>query len=153
LKTINKHNRYYLFLKTTNEVAKTKLLIYYYVLITYLAICSLIVQLNQTQPIVRFYFAFLICWVVFVVSFINTILSSVSLAIHNSYPLLCELIAKHSSRMKINLKLKLINLIEKLSKKRMGFTCYDCFTFCYFELFIFYVNLISTYILFYGLMK
>jgi hypothetical protein len=148
-----KHNSYYIFLKSANKVVKSKLFIYYYVIMTCIAIYILLIQSNQTQPLFRYFLYFMLFWVLFVVSCLNTILSSVSLSIHKLYPLLCGLFAKHSSKMNINLKYKLINLLEKLSKMGIGFTCYDCFTFCYFELFIFCFNLMSTYMLFYELMN
>jgi hypothetical protein len=132
---------------------KIKLLIYYYMFIPIIDICILLIQSNQTQPIIRYFFYILIFWILLVTAIMNTILSSLSLAINDSYPLLFGLLAKHSLEIYNNLKLKLINLIEKLSKKRIGFTCNDCFTFCYFELFVFYVNLVLTYILIYGLNK
>ena len=116
-------------------------------------ICILLIQSNQTQLIVRYLFCVILFWSLFLTTIVNTILSSVSLTINDSYPLLCGLLAKHSLEIYNNLKFKLINLIEKLSKKRIGFTCNDCFTFCYFELFVFYVNLVLTYVLIYDLTK
>jgi hypothetical protein len=109
--------------------------------------CIVIIQRNDINSVIRYFVCYYLFCNLSIVYIYNSIVCSVPLAIHSSYRILNDLFVKQSMKMNYNLKFKLINIIEKLSKKKIGFTCYDCLTFDYFELVIFYANLIAAYIL------
>ena len=64
------------------------------------------------------------------------ILCSLSKAAHSSYLPLNLIMANNKIKVNIHIKCKILTLIEKLTKPKIGFTCLDTFTFADLQIFI-----------------
>lgn len=80
---------------------------------------------------------------------LNSTMSLIPNAAHQPYGKLNSLIAK--KRIRLNHKLKVCALIERLSGPVIGLYCYELFPFTNYEFYLYVANCVKIFILFVGL--
>jgi hypothetical protein len=151
VKRLSEHENNTKFLNAINKLFKTKFMVYYYIGIPFIDLFLILVMDNQIKPAMRILVMLPIINSTLPVLAINYMISSVSTSAHSPFAILNSLIAKSKNNMPVmpvSLRLKVIQLIDKLSGPKIGFTCYDFFTFANFELFLFYSNVSASFFLF-----
>ena len=147
---LSEHNDCCRLINAINEWMKYLLFAYYYLIVPAIDLFILII-IREHSMILKLSIAGLAGLAISNLFILNYVLSSISSKAHSSYRLLNSLfVRKHLS---LRLKLKILSLIEKLSGPVIGIYCYDLFPFTNYELYIFTVNCISNFILFYGLFE
>ena len=134
--------------RITNEINtwfRFIVLDYYYLIVPAIDL-SLVYLFNETNQVYRLTVWFFLNLFIVQVFYLNYFLSEISRSAHSCYVNLNSLIAKY--RFNRNLKLKVLNLIERLSGPVIGIYCYDLFPFTNYEFYLFVMNCVLNFILF-----
>ena len=118
--------------------------IYYFLIIPFIDL-AIIVVINESNIFYKSSIgsvAFIVIINLFVFNYMSALVSSEA---HNSYTILNSIIASKS--FKLNLNLKTLTLIERLSGPEIGFYCLDLFPLNNYEFYIFCVNCAKNFIL------
>ncbi len=108
-------------------------------------------ELNGIMRIMFIILFFGSCFIFFCWSYtMSYTMSLIPTAAVRPYQALNSIIARKS--LKLKLKLKVCQLIEKLSGPVIGLYCYEFFPFTSYEVYLYVTNCVSNFILFMGLL-
>ena len=123
---------------------------YYYLIVPSIDL-AILSYIRETKFIPKLMVGSITSLIIVNLFIVNYLLSSIAREAHSSYQLLNTLIVRKN--LGLRLKLKILSLIEKLSGPVIGIYCYDLFPFTNYELYIFTINCILNFMLFYNLLN
>ncbi len=147
---INDHNFCCQISSRIDEKMKILIAIYYYVSVPFMGLLLICVLLDEINANIRFVLLVFLINSCLVLLYLAYAMSLVPIAAISPYQRLNSIITRKT--VNINLKLKVFQLIEKLSGPVIGFYCYEFFPFTNYEIYIYVVNCVMYFILFRGLM-
>ena len=132
-----------------NSWMKNILFVYYYLIVPAIDI-AIIYILNEHLVVIRN----LVIFITFVLTFnlfvFNYLLSTIGTEAHKCYSYMNTVFVK--SGISFETRLKVSNLIERLSGPLIGIYCFDLFPFTNYEFYLFFVNCVSNFLLFFELL-
>ncbi len=132
-----------------NGKAKYLICLLYYLSVPVLDLLIIIVIFDGMHIINRFLSIIVALAVTSFLLILNSTMSLIPNAAHQPYGKLNSLIAK--KRIRLNHKLKVCALIERLSGPVIGLYCYELFPFTNYEFYLYVANCVKIFILFVGL--
>jgi hypothetical protein len=143
------HNNCCLIINKINENVKYLTFSYYYLAVPLidLLVISMILDTNRINRILIILLSIII---VLLLICPNISMSSIPKSAMKPYVKLNFLIAR--KRINMKMKLKIVDLIERLSGPVIGIYCFELFPFTNYEFYLFSINCVMTFILFMGFM-
>ncbi len=148
-KTLLDHNKCCLIINKINENVKYLTFSYYYLSVPFfdLLMIAILLDTNQFNRILTILLliigsSLLLC--------LNISMSSISKSAIKPYVKLNSLIAR--KRINLQIKLKIVDLIERISGPIIGIYCFELFPFTNYEFYLFAADCFANFILFMGFM-
>jgi len=148
-KILHDHNKCCLIINKINENAKYFTFIYYYLAVPLidLAVIAIILDTNQLNRILAILLTIIGVLHLFC---LNISMTSIPKSAMKPYVKLNSLIAR--KRIDLKIKLKIVDLIERISGPVIGIYCFELFPFTNYEFYLFAINCVMNFILFMGFM-
>jgi hypothetical protein len=143
------HNKCCLIISKINENVKYLTFSYYYLSVPLidLLVIAIILDTNQLNRILTILLAII---GVLLLLCLNISMSSIPKSAMKPYVKLNSLIAR--KRIDLKMKLKIVDLIERISGPVIGIYCFELFPFTNYEFYLFAVNCVMNFILFMGIL-
>ncbi len=144
-KIVSDHNDCCVIVDQINKTVRSPLFSYYYLSMPWidLQIILLMLDTNIYSRILVIYSISLAMALLFI---LNIPMSGITMSCKKLYNKLNSIIAK--KRMVLSMKLKILNLIERLAGPETWIYCYELFPFTNYELYLYTANCVKFYFLF-----
>jgi hypothetical protein len=143
------HNKCCLIINKINENIKYLGFTYYYLSVPLIDLL-IIATILDTNRIIRILAIFSTVIIVLLLICLNISMASIPKSAMKPYVQLNSLIAR--KRINLQMKLKIVDLIERLSGPVIGIYCFELFPFTNYEFYLFAANCVKNFILFMGFM-
>ena len=121
--------------------------VYHYFLVVIIDHFLLLI-INDMEIEIKVGLIFILIVILIIWIFLIHVFNSVTVEAHKPYQKLHSLI--ESEKIKISLKFKIIDIIERLSGPIIGFYCLNGCAFIHYELYLYFSSIISNFILILG---
>ena len=140
---LNEHDYFSRIISKTNEWLSRMLLLFYILILPTIDLGIIMIILDSTTALIL---GTIIIICIILIMIFNYTLSTIASHSHISYQNLNSVLCRKS--LPLSLRLKVVALIEKLSGPVIGFYCYDLFPLTSYNIYLFYAQCASFFILF-----